>query len=226
MLLRVIDTETTGIPDEDDGHALVEVGCCDIVDGVVGTPRSMLVNPRRPISVGAMATHHITDDDVENAPPIDAGLKMLMEGNPDYFFAHKAEFDEQFFGAGGATIICTWKAALRLYPDSERHTNQYLRYELGLDVDRVLADPPHRAGADAYVTAHLLHRMFDDGASIEDMLRWSKGHPLFPKIGFGKHFGKRWEDVDIGYLNWIIGTEDMDPAVKANARHHLKLRGR
>ena len=50
-----------------------------------------------------------------------------------------------------------------------KHSNQVLRYWLGLRLDADLAMPPHRAGPDAYVTAHLLLRMMAL-ASVEQMI--------------------------------------------------------
>jgi len=38
------------------------------------------------------------------------------------------------------------------------------------------------------------------------------------KVGFGKHIGLLWIDLDISYLNWIISTMDptSDKAILAN----------
>lgn len=229
MLIRVFDTESTGLPTDDDPHALVEVGWCDIINGEVGEPRAMLLNPGRPIPPDAMAIHHITDDDVADAPPPSAGCAALMEGAPDVFVAHNADHDRKFFGGGGVPFVCSYKVALRFWPDAERHTNQYLRYYLDLPVDRAKAEPPHRAGPDAYVTAHLVVRILGEadarGVSIDDMVRWSRGPALLPRINFGKHKGAKWEDVPADYLEWVVFKSDLDRDAKANARHWLKQRG-
>ena len=228
MLIRVFDTESTGLPSEDDPHALVEIGWCDIVGGAVGTPKSILVNPGRPIPPGAMAIHHITDEDVENAPSPEVGCAALMEGKPDLFVAHNADHDRQFFGGGDIPIACSYKIALRLWPNAERHNNQFLRYYLGLQADRTLAEPSHRAGPDAYVTALLFKRILDEsvakGIDVETMIRWTKGPALLPRINFGKHKGARWEDGPIDYLRWLAEKSDMNRDVKANARHWIKQR--
>ena len=87
--------------------------------------------------------------------------------------------------------------------------------------------PPHRAGPDAYLGAALIARILAAGAaSIEDMVRWSNGPALLPRINFGKHKGARWEDVPADYLRWVVDKSDLDRDVKANARHHLKQRAR
>ncbi|MGS1095827.1 exonuclease domain-containing protein [Aquamicrobium terrae] len=231
-LIRLIDFETTGAPTEEERHAVCEVGFCDVVQSggswTVGDVTSMLVNPRRPVDIEARAVHHITDVELEAAPDVTVGFRALMEGmDPSCmaFAAHNADFERQFFGGGDIAWICTLKAAYRIFPDAPRHSNQVLRYFLGIDLDEALAMPPHRAGPDAYVTAHLLVRILETGIDPAELVRWSNGPALLPKVNFGKHKGCRWEDVPTDYLEWIAFKSDMDRDVKANAKHWLKQRG-
>jgi exodeoxyribonuclease X len=221
--IRCIDVETTGIPTPEDSHAIVEIGWCDLTTDplFVGYPDSKLCNPGRPIPTAAMAVHHITDEMVADAVGSFADV-----GEPDYFAAHNADFERQFIDTP-IPVICTWKVALRVYPESESHSLQYLRYELRLKANEIAASPPHRAGPDAYLCALLLERMMIDkpDLTLEDMVRWSSGHPLLPRCPLFKHKGKKWEDVPTDYLDWIVNKpNDVDVGVKANAKHHLKAR--
>lgn len=235
MIIRVFDTETTGFPTETDPHALVQVGFCDLHysagNAEVGGPHSMLVNPGRPIPAEASAVHHIVDEDVTGAPPPDAGCLFIASGAgtigpADCYAAFNLDFDKQFFGGGTLPAFCIYKAALRVFPDAPSHSNQVLRYWLQLPILRQYTQPAHDAGADAYVSAHILKRILDDGsASIDDMLRWSKGPALLPRVTFGKHKGSKWEDLPTDYLDWISRKSDLDRDTKANARHWLKQRG-
>lgn len=219
MLIRAIDFETTGIPSEADPHAIVEIGWCDLTDGEIGLPEAVLCNPERPIPHEAMAVHHITD-----AMVADAAGNVGLLGEPDYFAAHNADYERQFFDPG-VPYICTYKVALRLWPEASSHGLQFLRYHLGLDADVNLAMPPHRAGPDAYLCAVLMNRIMElHRDKLDDMVRWSAGPALLPRINFGKHKGSKWDEVPIDYLDWIVNKSDMDRDVKANARHHLKLR--
>lgn len=230
MRLRVIDTETTGIPSATEKHALCEIGWCDVErqpDGEwrVGSPKSGLCNPGRPMPLEAMAVHHLRDCDLIDASSPDAALRLMMADAPEIFVAHNADFERQFVGSD-IQWLCTFKAAVRIWPDAPQHGNQFLRYYLGLDeeMERDWTFPPHRAGPDAYVTAHLLVKLIESGTPIEDMLRWSKGPALLPRITFGKHAGKKWEDIDSSYLEWMVKQTDMDRDALANAKHHLKKR--
>ena len=167
-----------------------------------------------------MAVHHITDQMVADA----AGNVGLL-GEPNYFAAHNADYERQFFDPG-VPYICTYKVALRLWPEATSHGLQFLRYHLGLAAPEHVAMPPHRAGPDAYLCAVLMQRILaEDRASIEDMVRWSSGHALLPRCPLFKHKGKKWEDVPFEYLDWIANKpNDVAADVKANARLELKKR--
>lgn len=238
MLIRVFDFETTGLPAEGDPQAVVEIGWTDIQatfgDPIpkaciceIGLPKSMLINPGRPIPVAARAVHHIIDEDVIGSPMMDTGALALSDGSPDHYWAHNADFDRQFWGTG-RRILCSYKIALRFWPEAERHTNQFLRYHLDLPVERELCDPVHRAGPDSYVTAFLVARILEEaadrGIDLDTMEKWSNGPALLPRCPIGKHRGKLWSDVPTSFLQWMIGVPDMDRDLKANARHHLKIR--
>lgn len=232
MRIRVIDVESTGIPSETESHALVEVGHCDLfLDGTrwrVGEPTATLVNPGRKIPVEAMAVHHIRDADVADAPSPDRVLLTLADG-ATHMCAHNHDFERKFYGGGQMQWICTFKSALRVWPDAPSHGNQALRYFLDVDAhddfDPDRAMPPHRAGPDAYVTAFILRELLDQ-APIEDLVRWSSGPALLAKVSFGKHRGKRWSELaetDRGYLEWIVEKSGMDDRdVRATAKHYLK----
>lgn len=230
MIIRIIDFETTGLPEDPDAE-ICEIGACDLAVSTSGEieidrPVARLCKPRAAIRPEIRAIHHITDRmlaDAEDAPAV--ALDVLTARPADYFAAHHVTFEQHFFKAP-APWICTYRVALRLWPEAPGHGNQVLRYWLGLDLNPELAMPPHRAGPDAYVTAHLLAKEIEHGgASIEDMVRWSAGPPLLTNVTFGKHKGTKWKDLPTDYLIWIATKSDMDNDTKANARFRLKERG-
>lgn len=224
MLFRVLDFETTGLP-ENEGSRVCEAGWCDVSharDGwEIDGPYWQLCDPGCAIPPEVRALHHITDAELQGKPTFDEVKPILCAGPPDYFVAHNSKFEQHFFTGAPTPWICTYRSALRLWPDAPSHSNQVLRYFLGMELDE-RAMPPHRAAPDAFVTAHLLVACLrHGGATIGDMVRWSSGPPLLPRVNFGKHFGAKWEDVPTDYLDWIINKSDMDNDIKANARHHI-----
>lgn len=228
MIIRVGDVETTGLTPAD---AIVEVATLDLVEEGTGWQRggmwSTLVNPGRPIPPEASAIHHITDADVAGAPAW-ADVRHKLVENLDlatcYFAAHNARFDLQFLDLPkDLRTICTYKVALKLWPDCPRHGNQVLRYWLALK----LADPalaaPHRAPGDAYVTAAILARAFREFVvTPDDLVAISAEPALLPRLTFGEHAMKPLADVPTGYLEWITTKmRDPDPDVFHTAKCHL-----
>jgi exodeoxyribonuclease X len=229
VLIRVCDFESTGLPEDEGGAAVCEGAWCDLTTHPieVGEPKSMVVNPGRPIRPEIRAVHHITDREIAGAPPPERLFETLMLGLPDYYAAHNANFEKAFFNPPSSKWLCTYRVALRLWPDGPpSYSNQVLRYWLKLELpDESLAMPPHRAGPDAYVTAFILARAIETGAaSLDDMVRWSSGPPLLSTVTFGKHRGTKWKDLPDDYLTWLAYKSDMDADTKSNARYHIRVR--
>lgn len=228
-LFLVLDTETTGLDPAVD--RVVELGWTKLQDGEIFGPCNMLVNPGRPISIQAMAVHHITDAEVANAQPLEVVAQMLTEDADAVLVAHNNRFDAPFLEPvlGGKRIaIDTYRCALHLWPDAPAHTNQVLRYMLaqaGLLPDMLpeLAEPAHRAGPDTYVTAFILREMLKR-ASVEQLIQWSNELPLLTTCYLKAHKGKPWKDVPPSYLSWVVSQATMDEDIRYTANYWLNNR--
>jgi len=226
--IRVIDFETTGMPD-DAVRAICEVGFTDLTaDWALSPTTAFLVNPGHPIPPQTRAVHHISDADVVGAVSPDIGLRTLMDGMAadDVFAAHNCKFEQEFFGGGGRRWICTMQAAKHLFPDAPGFSNQVLRYWLGLDEemeDVARAMPPHRAGPDTYVTALILSRLMLL-SNVDELVRLTTAPVLLRDVTFGKHKGSKWAALPWDYLNWVANKSDLGADEKHTARHHLKGR--
>jgi exodeoxyribonuclease X len=236
-LFRVIDFETTGFPPD---AGIVEIGWCDVKmvgnplakdDSVysmeVGSWQSELTDPGRPIEIAAMAIHHIQDEDVAGRRKPNVVLEELIPG-VDFFVAHNAKFEKEFFEPttqdGPVPWICTLKAAYILCPKSPNHQNQTIRYYLKTPVNREDAVHTHRAGPDAYVTAHTLAK-FLTAVSPSQLTKWETQPPHFPFCPIGQQWrGKPWADVDTSFLSWIMKTKTMEEDIKFNAKRELDRR--
>ena len=226
-MIRVLDLETTGLPPEAD---VVEAAFVDVIDGcrIDGSGWSRLVRPTRPISVEARAANHLSDADVAAGMEWASAQGCLLSseigyGRPiDAFCAHNADFEKSFFNPEGSRWIDTYKCALRLWPDSPRHTNSVLRYFLeGCDPGE-LGMPPHRALPDCHVTARILIKALSL-ATVEQLIAWSDEPPLLPRVPMGKHFGKPWSEVPTDYLEWAT-RQDFDGGVAHTVRVELAKR--
>lgn len=237
MRLRILDTETCGVEDPD--LQIVQIATVDLVsnspDGAKGSAwtldahRSWYVNPGRLIPCEAMGVHHTTNKMVEFEPTIDAILPLVFDGESDAFAAHNAAFDKKVVDASDETFltavqwVCTYKAAVTLWPEAPSHKNQVLRYFLNLNLKQELA--PHSAIGDAIVTAHIAQRILAE-MSLNDWLDLSSRPVLLPRVNFGEHAKKAWADVPVSYLDWMIykAKGGWDPDVIHTAKHWYAIK--
>lgn len=224
MTLRVIDIETTGTDPMTD--KVIEIASVDLAKGgVLVNERASLVDPGMPIPPQTSAVHHIIDADVAGAPAFRDAIEPFLGAT--VYVAHNAAFEESFLGpAGFGPWVCTYKCALRVWPDFPAHGNQALRYLLGHvePFGRPRASiEPHRALSDVIVTAAILVEL-TKRARWSDLVAWSKEPPLMTRLGFGKHKGMRFDDVPEDYLRWIVETSDLDKGAKFSASMALARR--
>jgi exodeoxyribonuclease X len=241
LKISVIDTETTGMEEQDQVVEFAAVtlrndgpDCSWRIDRTYTT----LVRPTVPVSVGARATHHITDAELAGARPMDQLTRDLEDiappsarGGSVFIAAHNAEFDIRMLRQSGvpdsilsAPKICTWRCALHLCPDAPSHSNQVLRYYLGVEVPPI-DGPPHRALPDAIVTASVLLWMLDQGKTPAELVALTAAPALLNTLRFGKHRGQRWADVESDYLRWIL-RQDFGADEKHTAAYWLRERQR
>lgn len=229
--IRVIDLETGGNGPND----VCEIGWQDVVLDEDGRWRvnedrgAVLVNPGRPMSPDTMAVHHILDRDVADAPYWkDIASSVLRPlGGVIALAAHRAAFEQRFCTprfTGGASWICTWKCALRVWPDLSRFSNQMLRYQrMPEGLIHEIGLPAHRAMPDAYVSAHHLRDLLNE-TSLEQLLIWSKEPGLLPRVPSGPDRGKGWERLSEETLRNFLLERDED--IRFSAQSELARRGK
>jgi exodeoxyribonuclease X len=204
----------------------VEIAAVDLIGREIIPVGSSLVRPPISIPPAASAVHHLVDKDVVGAPTLDELLPAYMDINQtagvDVFVAHKWAFEKQWLGdqLKGRPAICTYKAALRVWPDAPGHSNQTLRYWLKpRSLDPCAATPPHRALPDALVTAHILRELVQE-ATVEELITWTREPALLPRVTFGRHRGCSWANVPADYLTWVVEKSELGEDIKFTANHH------
>ena len=88
MTFMCIDIESTGIPVDGELHGIMEAGRCRLKNGIIKSPESVLVDCCIPVSIGARATHHISDEMVAGEITPDQACSWLIEGDHEYFLRH------------------------------------------------------------------------------------------------------------------------------------------
>ena len=233
---RVIDIETTG--DTPPEAEVLEVGFQDLEYGdTIIRPKFecgfALFGVERECPPHIMAVHHILPSEIEGLAPLDQQMYEatinVLHDTPDYYVAHNAAFEAKFLTEFSKPWICTYKSALRVWPDMKSYSNQAVFYALEGYKDTSIPVksrmPPHRAMPDAVVTAYILEQLLRN-ATVEELLQWSNEPRLLPRCPIGKFRDQPWADVEKGFLEWMLKQADLDEDFKWNAEQELERRRR
>ncbi len=233
--LIFFDTETTGNTEKD---FLLQIAYKTDSESFTG-----LYKPEVKIPPEASAVHHITNkmlaDKQSFKASTDSGkIKKLFEDKDSVVVAHNAPFDLMIIKKEDITpnkFICTLRVARDLDTEGkiERYNLQYLRYLLDLDVEATA----HDAMGDVLVLEKLFERLknkiikengLSEDETIEKMIEISSHPTLMKTFGFGKHNGKKIEEVlaiDRGYLEWLLAqkleSSQMEDDWIYTLQHHL-----
>lgn len=214
MSAYIIDTETTGIIDP----VPVQVAWINVT--------SLLANcgefeekfrPGKPISFGAMATHHIIESDLEECEPFSS---FRLPEDCHFLISHNIDFDWLALGKPDVKRICTLAMARSLYPDLDSHSLGAMSYALnppgGHEDIRENLRNCHDALSDALMTLELLRllvRKLNILYPVDFNQLWEESElARIPKImSFGKHKGMKVGDVPSDYRRWYSSQPDADP---------------
>ena len=229
--VRVIDTETAGqrLPDD----AVIEIGSMDLnlLTLESGNRMETLVDPAGvAISPGARRVHKIEDAELVGAPPFREAAPPFATART--YAAHRASFDRARLQFPG-DWLCTWKLALRAFPDAPTHGLQSLVRRLQLRPELPEGSHAHRALYDAVCTVELLAACYRalgprcDGPKdfLKRAIRVSREPGLLVRFRFGRHKGMAVREVPTDYLIWMLNEPEMDKDAKFTASHELKRRG-
>lgn len=230
-VLRVIDFETNGFEPTDE---VIEAGTCDVSQigdkWIVDEGHFADFFACEKLKPEARAVHHIAPGELEGTEPFDAEdfLLRVVRDKVSAIVAHNWDFEKKWLGdCANMHPICTYKAALRVWPEAPSHSNGALRYWLEdqgiIRPDPKLCEPAHRAGPDAYVTAHILVALLEH-ATGREMVAWTKEPRLLTKCPIGKQKGSPWADVDAGFLGWVMRQPGMEEDIRWNVARELERR--
>lgn len=233
--LVFIDTETTGI------DPLVD-RLTQICYKYKGKIYSEYFKPPVPISIKSMSISHITNKMVEKMPEFSYSemkkdLQTILKDN--ILVAHNAVFDMDMLAKEGVLsekYIDTLKIARFCDTKSEipEYNLQYLRYYFGIEIEA----SAHDAKDDVLVLEAIFKVLFDkmlktagtEEKVIEKMVEVSKTPLLFQVFNYGKHKGKRLEEVisyDRSYLEWMLEqklqSENLEEDWIYTLKHYLKV---
>lgn len=220
----VLDTETTGLHEPD----VIELAYIHpmLDPGMLATPDLMITSarytPRKAITLGAMATHHIIPEDLVGCP-LWPGTWSPPQG-VEYLIGHNIDFDWKAIGQPHVARIDTCALARHTWPDLDTYGLGALVYFLSLkDVAREKLKRAHSAAADVELCLFVLNEILK---CIPGMMSWhqlwqaSEKARIPTRMPFGKYGpkdgkpGRLIEEIrrfDPGYVKWCLGQADFDP---------------
>lgn len=217
--LIFLDTETTG-------NDLLSDRLFQVCYKHNGKMTSEYFKPPVAISVKSQSITHVTNKMVGDKPYFAGGQmqKDLAELFKTHILvAHNAVFDIAMLVHEGVSVprfICTLKLARYLDKNGviPEYNLQFLRYYLELDVEA----QAHEAEDDVKVLEALFKRQYakmlelhgDHAKVVEEMMKISLEPSLFTLFPFGKHKGKKIEEVivsDRAYVEWLLEQKLQNP---------------
>ena len=122
----IFDTEATGVKEP----ILIEAAWVELESFAPFTftnPFVQRYNPEKPISLGALATHHIMDEELVDCP---LAASFNLPEHVDYIIGHNVDFDWGVIGKPEVKRICTLSLARKLWPNLDSHNQSALLYYL------------------------------------------------------------------------------------------------
>ena len=226
MKYIILDTETTGV-DEEDRIIQLSYLVTDM-DGKILEMHDDLCTAPLPTKFESMAIHGITPEMLEGKPvcvDTKAFARLNELNTPENILViQNAEFDEAMLAKEGFTsqmkLIDTYRILRKKYPLDTPHGLQYKRYQLGLykrepEIIEELGVEvrAHDALGDVVVLKLFLDHLLADGQDRDEMIALCAEPIMLDIMTFGKHKGKTFEEIalnDRNSLQYMIDTFDLD----------------
>ena len=164
--------------------------------------------PSEPISLGAMAVHHILDEDLKDCKPF-TDFKIPVRLNTRYLIGHNIDYDVQAMNRTGFDFnaqliqpfeaICTLAMARRLWPQLESHSLTALAYHVSENKrqTRICLKEAHSAINDCYTTFEILKAIVITAGlnDMEDLAAFSYHSRTPTHIFYGEYKGYAISDL-------------------------------
>jgi exodeoxyribonuclease X len=208
----IFDTEATGL---NDPHA-IEAAWLKVPDPNTLTPTEEFLqryNPGKPIDLGALATHHIMDEDLTDCPSY---TEFRLPQGIEYLIGYNVDYDWRVVGEPDIRRICVMALSRHFFPRLDSYSQSAVLYHLERHRARELLKAAHSAMADVQncllILRHVLTKMQpEEAASWEGVWRRSELARIPTVMAFGKHKGAPIKDVPADYKRWLLGQPDVDP---------------
>ncbi|MEA9604258.1 DUF3820 family protein [Polynucleobacter sp. JS-JIR-II-c23] len=203
----IFDVEAT---DKNDA-VIIEAASLDVTSlnpFEVGNPWVQRYNPGKTISLGALATHHIMDEELINCP---ASSSFRLPAGTKYLIGHNIDFDWVAIGSPEVKRICTLALARSLWPDLDSHTQSALLYYFERDTARDQLRNAHSALADVWICSKIVAQIIDKlhPISLDALWEMSEKARIPKTMPYGKHKGELISQVPSDYKQWLLRQDNV-----------------
>ena len=208
----IFDTEATGINEP----VIIEaawIAVDNLSPFTLGETFHQRYQPGKPITLGALATHHIMDEELVDCPPASS---FRLPEDLQYLIGHNIDFDWQAIGQPEVKRICTLALSRKVWPEVDSHSQSALLYFLERKTARARLRDAHSAVADVGICGTILDHLCKklNINSMESLWEASEKARLPTHMTFGKHKGLPLTEVPKDYVRWLLDQPHVDPYVR------------
>ncbi len=210
MSAIILDTESSGLTES----RLIEAAWIEVSPTlVIGRKFCQRYNPLRPIELGALATHHIMDEDLVDCPPY---TDFKLPDGVEHLIGYNIDYDWGVIGQPPVKRICVLALCRCLWPTLDSHSQSAMLYFLNRSKARELLKEAHSAEADVMNCMRILWRVMKilvphEKETWEAVWKVSEMARIPTVMSFGKHKGTAIADVPPDYKQWLLKQPDIDP---------------
>jgi len=209
MEVVIFDTETTGKNDP----ALIEAAWLvveQINPLITGDSFCERYKPEKPIELGALAVHHILDEDLLDCSPAET---FKLPEDVKYIIGHSIDYDWTVIESPNIKRICTLALARKVWPNIDAYSQSALLYYLDRENAKEILKNAHSAAADIRICAKILSEICKklNVITIENLWHLSEEARIPSVMPFGKHKGLAIADVPDDYKRWLLNQDNIDP---------------
>ena len=208
----IFDTETTGRKDP----IIIEGAWLELksVDPFkLGSSFCQRYNPGKPIELGALATHHIYDEELIQCPP---AKSFSLPSDVEYIISHNIDYDWNVIDQPNIRRVCTLALARKVWNSIDAYSQSALLYFIDRDNARDILKKAHSAETDVRICATILEKICIELniSSFEHLWESSEDARTPTVMPFGKHKGTLITDIPIDYKKWLLNQDNIDPYLK------------
>jgi exodeoxyribonuclease X len=211
MVAIIFDTESTGLVEP----RLIEAAWIKVPNPNTLSAEEQFLqrySPGKPIQLGALATHHIYDEELADCPPY---TEFSLPAGTEYLVGHNIDYDWKVIGEPQIKRICTLALTRYLWPGLDSYSQSAILYFFERARARELLKAAHSALQDVVncltILRHLVLRFEPtELVSWEAVWRLSEKARIPKVMTFGKHKGAAISEVPADYKRWLLRQPDTD----------------